>query len=421
MQQYRQLIGTLNFWIFLCLIAVLPYTHALIRPLWVIWLISWALELRWIEKPCLSRSQRISLIPVLGIAVWIGWEVCSAGWSADSAATWNTFGRHINLLAVLVISVFGLNDNYKPQTLLRALILTSLISVGFYLLTHYWIDNLKAALSDEWRPDTQLDWLRMDNLTMAMKHRLYYAVILSFALISTIFLLPEHIRIYGKAKSLALSTAASLVLLAGIWWSGSRICMAAVIVCAGIWAIWHTPGRKKWLTGAGFALLTAALAWGALTFYPRFAGQTVDEIFAYHPEQEEPSFEPRVAIWNAALESPQDYILCGKGAGCSKGYMTQLYEAKGWTRLAERQYSPHCQFLTVCIELGGLAAFLFFAIWIILPLCYSGKAREYTLYGAALLILCMLTESMFDRIEGIEFICVMLLIFHRLNKESLLD
>lgn len=355
-------------------------------------------------------------MPLIAIAGWIGWEVCSAGWSVDTAATWSIFGRHINLLAVLVIAIFGLNEHYKPATLLRMLILTSLISVGFYLLTHYWIDNLKAALSDEWKPDTQLDWVGMENLTMAMKHRLYYAVILTFSVISTVFLLPEHIRKYGKWQAIALSIAAGLVLLAGIWWSGSRICMVAILVTAGIWAIWHTPGRKKWLTAAGFALITAILAWGALTFYPRFAGQSAEDIFAYHPEQEEPSFEPRVAIWHAATETPGDYLLYGKGAGSSKAYMTSLYEAKGWTRLAERQYSPHCQYLTVCIELGLLAALLFFCIWLLLPLCYNGRAREFTLYGAAVLILCMLTESMFDRIEGIEFVCVLLLIFHQLGE-----
>lgn len=420
MQQYRQIIGTINFWIFLCLIAVLPYTHALIRPLWVAWLVSWAAELRWIQKPQITKESWLPLLPILAIAGWIGWEVCSVSWSTDVAATWNTFGRHINLLAVLVISIFGLNDNYKPGTLLRTLILASLVSVGFYLLTHYWIDNLKAALSDEWRPDTQLDWLRMENLTMAMKHRLYYAIILTFSVVSIIFLLPEHISRFGKWKTLTLSCVATLILLAGIWWSGSRICMLAILACAGIWAIWHTPGRKKWLTGAGFALITAALAWGALTFYPRFAGQSAEDIFAYHPEMEEPSFEPRVAIWHIALESPADYLLFGRGAGCSKGYMTSLYQANGWTRLAERQYSPHCQYITICIELGIIAAILFLLIWLLMPFCHRRRAREFTFYGSAVLLLCMLTESMFDRIEGILFISIMLLIILQIDKESLL-
>lgn len=418
LQKYQQIIGTLNFWLFICLIAVLPYSHGLIRPLWVAWLIGWALELRWLNRPDFSKERRLQQLPLFGILVWFVWEFASGLYSADIALTWSILGRHINLLAVLVISIFGVNERYKASTLLRALIITSVISVGFYLMMHFWIDNRAASVSDEWRPDTQLDWLHMENLTYAMKHRLYYAVLLVFSLISIVFLLPEHIRKYGRWQAISLSCAAALILLAGIWWSGSRICMVCVVALIGIWAIWHTAGRKKWLTGAGFALALAALAWGALTFYPRFAGQSKEAIFAFDASQEEPSFEPRVAIWHAALESPQDYLAVGIGAGCSKAYMTEKYAANGWTRLAERQYSPHNQFLTECIELGIVASLLFLLLWLAMPFCHKGRAREFTLYACATVMLCMLTESMLDRIEGVLFLCVVLLLISQLDMEK---
>lgn len=449
MQNYRQIIGTLNFWIFLCLVASLPFTHAIIRPLWVIWLVSWALELRWIGKPQPIKPRLRQLAPVFALAVWVGWEVCSALWSADPAATWSTFGRHINLLAVLIICIFGVNEQYKTSAIIRTLIMSSVLSVGVYLLMHYWIDNVNAALYDEIKPYHELDWLHMKELTFWIKHRLYYATVLTLSLIGIVFLLPEHIRQHGRWQAITLSLIASLVLMAGIWWSSSRMSLVNIVVLAGLWVVVRTPGWKKLLTIGVFFLLALASAWMLVVHSPHsyiqpaeneiIAEETTTEgelteettaeeselsalfrkdLFAFHPEEEEPSSEPRIAIWHTVFESPSDYLACGIGAGCSKGYMTEKYKAHGWTRLAGRGYTPHNQYFTECIELGIVAAILFLMLWLLLPFCYQGRTRTFAIYTIAVLMLNMLTESFLDRIEGIFIVCFLLLLLNRLAREE---
>lgn len=425
MHNYRQIIGTLNFWIFLCLVASLPFTHAVIRPLWVIWLISWALELRWICKPQPIGPRLRQLVPVMAVALWVGWEVCSVLWSADPAATWGTFGRHINLLAVLIICIFGVNEQYKASVILRTLIVSSVLSVGVYLLMHYWIDNAEAALSDEIQPSRSLDWVHLEELTYWIKHRLYYATMLTLSLIGVVFLLPEHIRAHGRWQAVTLSVLASLVLLAGIWWSSSRMSMVNVVVLAGLWAVIRTPGWKKLLLAVAFVSLASVFAWVLVVHTPHSymrLGEEFEfspkEILAFSPEQEEPSFEPRIAIWHTVFESPSDYLAHGIGAGCSKGYLTEKYRAHGWMRFSDRAYSPHNQYLTECIELGLLAGVLFLLLWLFLPFCYQGRTREFALFPAVVLLLNMLTESFLDRIEGIFIVCFLLLLINRLACEE---
>lgn len=419
MQRYQHIIGTLSNWIFLCLVAALPYPDSITRPLWVAWLISYLLEGRIFRQPKLTKEHVRSLFPIAGLCLLAIWECASAMWAGNTHETWLLLGRHVNFFAVLLVGVFGTNNQLSTKTIVRTFIGSAVVSVFVYLMLHYWLMNPRIAMWKNWHEEEfPIDWLQMQDLTFHIKHRLYYGSVLCFALMAILLSFKSNCKDAERWQVAVLSGIGSLILLAGIYWCGSRASLLNLAACFCFWALWKTPGKKKIITASA---LIVSLGLGLLLviqYHPRFEGQSREEVFAYDEDSDEPATEPRIAIWHAALENPSDYLAYGVGAGNSVDYMVEQYQERGWDLYAERRFSPHNQYFAELIELG-IAGFIFFvALWFAIPFSQKGKSRKVAFYIVIILMCDMLTETILGTIEGVFLCCFAILFLFRLNAEQ---
>ena len=51
MNRYQNILGHINYSLFLAIVALLPFPQIFLRYACVLWIITWALEGRWLNKP----------------------------------------------------------------------------------------------------------------------------------------------------------------------------------------------------------------------------------------------------------------------------------------------------------------------------------------------------------------------------------
>lgn len=405
-RKYQQIIGEVNYYAFLAFLAVLPYPHSFSRPIWMIWLISWVLELRFLQRPQLRKNGqfRKELIPFLGLVVWFIWNAISMLWAEDTKTASSTLMRDFDLFILFPVALWGLNERYDWQQCLKVLIVSSLLSVLVYLFVYYWVNNYASAWDRMVAPAHKIDWLNLTDFTMNIKHRLHYISPLCLAAAAVFFQQQDWRLHLGKTRTAIFSALAILLIAAGIYWTGSRegvIDLFAVLFLAFLFAF---PKHKRLLWGSIAAGLAVVAMVGVLQFHPRFNKVPIKEYLTLRDDSSHPAEEPRLAIWHAALAHPEDYSLHGVGVGQGAHYLSKEYEKRHWEYYIWRNYNSHNTYLAVWIELGLAAMLLFIALWITLPFCFRGRTRRFAVYFGAIYMLNMLTEHMFGGIEGI-FLC----------------
>lgn len=350
------------------------------------------------------------MLPFVGLALWLVWEMVSSCWALVPAHTWEKVGVHVNLLLVALPVLWGVNEHYRMTTVLRTLLLSGISSVIVYMMMQFWILNAEYAI-DKWYFQTPMftDWLKNGTLLMTIKHRLHFCSLLTMSVLSAFYLIPTWRKQYGMVLTGVFAVLSVLFLCFGIYSTGSRAVLLNLVALGAVTLALLCTGWKRYVAVLALPVVGLAAAWSMLHFHPRFEGQSMEEIFAIHEDEEMPSFEPRLAIWHEAFEQPSDYVLYGVGAGCVGDYLTPKYEAHGWTKYIEHRYHAHNQFLTECIELGIVPAIMFLLIWLIYPCTQPSKVRHLSLYLTIVLVMTMLTENVFNGVEGTINTCVALM------------
>lgn len=402
MEKYRNIISKANYVAFLALLASLPFPQPFIHFCWMVWIVTWLLEFRYLHKENIQIDKRILYISC-GVVVWLLWNILSVFWAENTEAVWNTVVRYVSLLTIPLAGIFGVNKHYNWYRCIRVLLLSCGVSLGVYMFTHYWVVNSSMAFNKH-AAATAIDWWHMDNLLLCIKHRMHYANLLCM-------LIPCLFIAHAKTRKLPIITGCILIMMA-IYMTGSRVALIYLVVLATITLCWFIlRQRKTWVksVGIGAAVLVIVVgSFAGMMLHPRNAGHSVTELIRVDTENmNTPAFEPRFAIWHTALEQPEDYIMCGLGAGNATDYLVKRYEELGWKGFAERQFSPHNQYLSVCMDLGVIAAVLFALFWILLPLWFRAAQRYWVLCLTGICMCSMMTDVLFGGLEGIVFISVM--------------
>lgn len=392
MDRYKTFIERINYFAFLAMLAALPFPRPIIHVCWLVWAFTWLLEFRFLDRTHIRWSRGIIYLSA-GVGVWLIWNILSVLWAQDTHAAWSVIERYISLLAIPLIGFFGLNTHYNIRTCMRVLVISGLASIGVYLFTHYWVINHDLAL-DKYTcsPRVPLDLLHMENLLLDIKHRVHYADILCL-MVPCLFSLRDRL---GKACVPLLC----LALLAVIFLTGSRIALVSFALVTGItlchWAQHQSKLIRMLCIAATVALFVFACVMG-LCLHPRSMENSIRT-------------EPRVAVWTTALEQPEDYLAYGVGAGNSTDYLVERYRQRGWEIFYLRRFSPHNQFLGVCMDLGIVAAILFFLFWCAIPWFVANNKRYWALCALGICLPVMSTEMLLGGIEGIVFINVLFLL-----------
>ena len=420
MNKYRQFITYANYSAFLALLCVMPYAMPFIRFFGLVWIISWLMEGRFLRRPKLSRAN---LIITGGFIIWFIWNALSILWADDKQIAFGYVQRYLYLLAIPLVMLWGVNERYNWQQIVKVLFISSVVSVFVYLFTHYWLINAASAWDRLVPRQHDIDWLHLDDFLHGLKHRLHYSSFLTLTLAAGLFTLTagsqKNISAEQRAVNICGLSAATIIILLACYWTGSR---AAIINCAIVFALtvlywWnHLPERKgllprpKWQKyGAAFTMVVIFIAAFLLMmrFHPRQKGLTLHEQLTIHQENSySPATDPRVAIWHTALESPADYSLHGLGAGNSTNYIMKRYEAYGWEDYLYHRYSVHNQFLAAWIELGLAAGILWLLFWLAIPFLFAGRQRFWAALFIAICLVGLSTDLFIAGVEGIAFIII---------------
>ncbi len=416
MKYYKLIIEHLNYLLFMLLVIVLPYPAYFARTAYTVWLISWLLELRWLHRPNLNRYGKDKRVwmPLIGIAIGYLWQILSVSWSIAPDVSWSTIGRLASIVVILPVLLYGVNERYQPRQILQTLVITCVSSVFVYLFVHYWVSNAYAAIDKFVSPGSSIQWGSLNDLTLDIKHRLYYSTWLSVALVGLIEVYPYWCRQHGKLNAITYTALSALVLVAGIYWTGSRQSIINIVVLGLAAAIMHMPAKHKIaaVTGLCTCIILGAVCVSQL--HPRFKEHNLQQWFAYDESATEPATEPRIAIWKVTLENQSEYWATGTGVGTTCTYLTNKYAEKGWTDYVRHRYSTHNQILSEYVELGIAGAVFFLLLWLSTPLWFRGKAREWAIYLTLLMVLTMMTESILDRTEGIHLYTLSLLLIYQM-------
>ena len=386
MHKYQDIIGRLNYGLFLTVVALLPFPQIALRYTCVIWFILWVLEGRWLRKPNF-KSQISNLkfaIPFIFFGAWYAWKLISGCWAADGLAWSEQMERYLAFGLIIPVGIWGVNERYNWHTAGKVLVISCVTAMILYLvmmvtLFHHReiIDNIRWEARWDY---SQTSWLTFfaENITV-VKHRLYLCMVELFGMVMAYLLYRKKPLILIPSL---LIMGSSLVLTAS---RQSVITAVALLVVIILFAI---PEQKRLRYGIAIIFTGFVLGFGLMKIHPRMRN------FDYQADQ-------RINIWGAALQHPKDYIWDGLGAGQSGNYMMQQYEDLKMTTYAERRYNCHNQYLEETMEIGVFGLILFLMAWLSIPICAKGKARQTACLLAVLFLFNMFTECVFGRYDGI--------------------
>lgn len=419
MKLYTEVLSRFNYYAFLALIISLFLPLNFVHTCWLIWGISWLLEGRWLHRENI-RWNTITKFIVFGFGVWFLWNCISIIWAINKEDALTTIIRDISLISIIPIALFGVNNHYNIRQCLRTLIISSIVSIGMYMFTYYWIHNIPLAQEKLSTDITTIDWTNVGNFLMNIKHRMHYTNLLCMSIVSSIILCTSL-----RSKALYSLSVPSLltwlkiggaigIALWGVYLSGSRAAVLNLLIIGGISIYWFfIRNFSRCIQTIGIAIICILFIGGALIgmlVHPRHTDIPISEWTKVDTSQTDPAFEPRFAIWSVATQTPTDYIAYGLGTGNATQYMVSQYKELGWTKYIYHQYSPHNQFITICIELGLAAAILFACYWAFMPFIFKDERRYWMLCVVGICWIDMITDSLLCGLEGIVFFITMFII-----------
>ncbi|MBQ3673184.1 MAG: O-antigen ligase family protein [Paludibacteraceae bacterium] len=393
MKNYQDIVRRVNYWLFLVVVALLPFPQVALRYACVLWLISWFLEARWIRKPQCLKTNTMA-IPFILFGVWYLWKLLSGLWSPDIAAWRWEMERYMTFGLLIPIGLWGVNTYYNWQQVGKVLVWSCVAAVPLYIC---WMAFLffhpdfasSLPLAEPWTQHKEW-WVFLSDNISHFKHRLFLCSVELFGLI---------IAIQLYRKRLALLIPAAIVMISTIQLTGSRqsvLTCAAILVAVIIYAL---PKRFRLTYGLGILLLGIVIGGGLLKLHPRMQEFDISDI----TEMREVSYEHdvRFNIWGFALQQPQDYIWYGLGAGQSRQYMLERFEAAHYEGYVMKNYHSHNQYLEEMMEIGVFGMIFFILAWLSMPICARGKGKYTATLFLILFMLNMLTDCMFGKFDGI--------------------
>ena len=109
MNRYREIIGRINYALFLAVVALLPFPQICVRYACVAWFVTWVLEGRWLQKPASWRENKM-MLPFVLFGIWYIWQLVSGIW-ADNHAAWSMqMERYITFGVMIPVGIWGLNS-----------------------------------------------------------------------------------------------------------------------------------------------------------------------------------------------------------------------------------------------------------------------------------------------------------------------
>ena len=393
MKRYQELIGRINYALFLVMLFLLPFPQKALRYVGIAWIVSWFLDFRWLHKPLTANRSPLTVIPFIAFGAWFLIKLLSGLWSPDLGAWGWKMVRYLAFGMLVPVGIWGVNEHYDWLKAGRVWVIGCLVAVPAYIAWMTFVHLHPEIVPYLNVPDcweNHAGWFDFFSKNIShFKHRL---VLDSVMLLGAVIAL----QVYKNKKQLAVILP---VLLLFIALTDSRQAVLSGCVMAVILIRRFIPQRWVWHYRAGVVLLISALCAGLVTMHPRMRDVGLNGLM--HMRELSYDHDVRLNIWGAALQQPSDYLAFGLGAGQSTAYLTKQYEEADLEYYAKAQYNTHNQYLEEMMESGIGGLLLFIVAWLSIPFCVPKENRLFAILFTVLFMLNMCTECMFGRFCGI--------------------
>lgn len=415
--KYLQIVEKINYYLFVVAICMLPFPTRFSLYAWELWLISWLFEGRFLRKENLQWHK--GLMPIMMCVVWILWELISCTWAINKNDAFNMLIRHLSFVLIVPIALWGVNERYDLWKAAKCFVISCISSVFIYGIYLYVIQHWGYIQQYHQLPEYICSWNYFGDQISWTKHRLYYGTVLNLAIVALLQIRIPLLSMRRGYKANTLFFFLKLVILVlGIILSASRANMLTLLVISAVAIIQPLRGRTRALVTSLVGIMGITMCSLLFTLHPRFEKLHLEHITERETYQTN-EIEPRINIWYSALQTPEDYFWHGVGAGGNSEYLVPIYAEHDWDKFTERQYNAHNQYIGELIDLGIFAAIFFILIWLLYPLWFKGRLRQFASLVVLTIALNMLTENMLDRIEGVIITCVILVTTALLARDQL--
>ena len=414
LSKYLHMAEKINYYLFVVAICMLPFPTRISLYAWELWMISWLFEGRFLRKANFQWHK--GLIPVILCVIWVLWESISCAWAINREDAINMLVRHLSFVLILPIALWGVNDKYNFTDAAKWFVISCISSVFIYGVYLYLIQQWGYIQQYHQLPEHILSWEYFGENISWTKHRLYYGTVLNLAIVALLQIRIPLLSIKRGNKSTAVFFFIKLLILVfGVILSSSRANLLTLLVISAVAIIQPLRGRIRALVTSMVGIMGLTMCALLFTLHPRFEILHLEHI----TERENYSIyevEPRINIWYTALQTPKDYFWHGVGVGGNSEYLKPIFASFNWQKFYERQFNTHNQYLGELVDLGIFAAMFFLLIWLLYPIWYKGRVRQFATLVVLILGLNMLTENMLDRIDGVVVTCVSLVTIALLSR-----
>lgn len=420
---YQKYLAVANYLVFLLVLMSLAFPWRFTQPLFTAWLILWVLEGRWAIKA--NWTWRKSLMPVLLMCGFVGWEALSLTFGENPEQGWAELQRHLPVIAILLLTVVGANEHYKAYKLKTALMVGSLLSILCYSLISYQ-HSLAGSLysySNVWYNNSP--WALFGEGPVGfLKHRSQYCIVLMTSLLFSVDLFRHYSKTYSPLTAGLTIGIADVIIATVIVLTGSRTAMLLLPILLCIMALSLYNGRWRKQIAVSIILAFVILAVVGSSANDRLLTVKNDIAMLIHSGQAEMTnlTEPRVQIYSCALRHLDRFGFFGVGFGASEDVMNQLYVEDNMTYCAQMKYGIHNRYLKTLIEMGPLALLAMLFILFSAPFFHNGQTRKDTAALCLVFGWSMLTENVITMIGGVYiFFALIILIEAEQHEQDLLQ
>lgn len=388
--------GRVNYALFLAVVALLPFPQIFLRYACVLWIITWLLELRWLQRSILNSqfSNLKSFLPFLLFGVWFVWNLLSGLWAGDHEAWGWQIERYIAFGALVPIGLWGVNKHYNWRQAGKVLVISCLCAVFFYpafltlLLYHREIIDNHPFLHTTWDYST-FEWFHFYTTNVShLKHRLFLGAVETMGIVIAT-------KLWYPKRWLWLLTTSLLAF--SVLLMGSRQAAISMGIIALLALYWWISKRLNQLYSAGILIVAIIIAGVGISMHPRFKNMSLQS-------------EERTQLWETALQQPEDYFWTGLGSGQDGVYLLSHFPENKAPEYFDKLGHCHNQYLQELIELGIFGLLLFMLAWFSIPLCAPKENKRIAILFTILYACNMLTDCMFGRYCGIALWAVMMII-----------
>lgn len=359
---------------------------------------------------------------IIGIALFFFIQVLSMLYSEDKKEGVALLVRRLPLL-LLPISFFFINYKkviWDKIALFYAVSTTVGSVVGFsYGVYCYFISKDSGFLYN-------------DNISVILsKQAVYFAFYVSIAIVIYVVQLNQNIEFVKKNKVFFFLAIIWLFII--IFLLASRAAMLGLLLISFCFLSYNIIRKKKYLEGMLFVFCLVVGAVILSKLFPktlnRFKG-TTETSFQFENKNVENHFNAeydeskwngtntRMAIWKCAVEIWKANPLIGTGIGDRTTDLNKQYQEKKFWYALNTNKNTHNQYLDILISMGIIGLLLFIILFFIYPIFTFVKQKQTLgVIVFVLLAICLITENMFDRYQGLIFISFILSITAKIFDE----